>query len=45
MLLGKAKAKPGIPCTVCELYKTMKKHGLWLNEAVAISSDHICWKQ
>jgi MoaA/NifB/PqqE/SkfB family radical SAM enzyme len=45
MLLGKAEPKTGIPCTVCDIYRKMKKYSLWLDGTVANNTELICWKQ
>lgn len=33
MLMGKAEAQPGIPCTTCELYLTLRDDGNWIRAA------------
>jgi uncharacterized Fe-S cluster-containing radical SAM superfamily protein len=30
MLIGKADAEPGIPCTTCDLYRTLRANGKWI---------------
>jgi MoaA/NifB/PqqE/SkfB family radical SAM enzyme len=33
MLMGRAAERPGLPCTTCDLYQTMKRDGTWLTDA------------
>src|SRR6185312_4770875 len=31
MLMGRAEPRPDIPCTTCDLYKTMQSDGRWIS--------------